>query len=399
LATVQLDRNNDTPSNIQNDRASGLSSSTAVKGPCRVATTANISLSGEQTIDGVAVVADDRVLVKDQTTGADNGIYYASTGDWQRAADFKNNDDVRQGTLINVTSGDTGSGLWKHTTADPVTIDTTSLTFDLVTLTAEFPTGAKGSLVDADRFSIADSAASLGEKYTLWSTIKSTIWTALGGLINGGTSKATPVDADELALADSADSNASKKLTWANVKATLKTYFDTLYAAAGASAFEMPVGMVIDYAGSTEPSKWLFCYGQDVSRTTYADLFTVLGTTYGSGDGSTFGLPDLRGRVVAGKDDMGGSSADRLTDQTGGLNGDTLGDTGGAETHTLTTAQMPSHTHSISGADNTSGSSTVTTSATGTTNSKTTGSAGSDNAHNNVQPTFILNKIIYTGVE
>ena len=59
----------------------------------------------------------------------------------------------------------------------------------------------------------------------------------------------------------------------------------------------------------------------------------------------------MRGRVVAGQDDMGGASANRLTDQSGGLNGDTLGDTGGSETHTLTTAQLASHTHSVSDTD------------------------------------------------
>src|SRR5262245_45971339 len=60
-----------------------------------------------------------------------------------------------------------------------------------------------------------------------------------------------------------------------------------------------PIGAVIDYAGASAPSKWLLCYGQAVSRTTYAALFDVLSTTYGVGDGSsTFNVPDLRGRVV-----------------------------------------------------------------------------------------------------
>jgi len=107
-------------------------------------------------------------------------------------------------------------------------------------------------------------------------------------------------------------------------------------------------GMVMPYAGSAAPSGWLLAYGQDVSRTTYSGLFSAIGTTYGSGDGSTtFTLPDLRGRTVAGQDNMGGTSADRLTNQTGGLNGDTLGATGGSETHTLTEAQLPAHSHSL----------------------------------------------------
>ena len=173
----------------------------------------------------------------------------------------------------------------------------------------------------------------------------------------------------------------------------------------------MPAGSVIPYAGASAPTGFLLCDGSNVSRTTYATLFAVIGTTYGAGDGSsTFALPDLRGRVVAGQDDMGGASADRLTDQTGGLNGDTLGDTGGSETHTLTTAQLASHTHSFSDTDsitvgtlvsgdsvNRGGSgqlfsnNSVTVSISGTT-----GSAGSGSAHNNVQPTIILNYIIRT---
>lgn len=108
------------------------------------------------------------------------------------------------------------------------------------------------------------------------------------------------------------------------------------------------VGEVKMYAGSSAPSGWLFCYGQAISRTTYADLYAVIGTTYGAGNGSsTFNLPDCRGRVVAGKDNMGGTSADRLTNigGFGGVNGDILGATGGAESHALSVAQIPSHNH------------------------------------------------------
>lgn len=95
----------------------------------------------------------------------------------------------------------------------------------------------------------------------------------------------------------------------------------------------VPAGCVMPFAGATPPDGWLLCYGQAVSRTSYSDLFAAIGTTYGAGDGSTtFNLPDLRGRVAAGKDDMGGSAAGRLTSAVSGA---TLGASGGEQSHTL----------------------------------------------------------------
>lgn len=156
-----------------------------------------------------------------------------------------------------------------------------------------------------------------------------------------------------------------------------------------------PAGTMTPYAGSSAPSGWLLCYGQTVSRTNYAALFLAIGTTYGAGDGSTtFGLPDIRGRVIAGKDNMGGTAASRLTSPVAGS---TLGASGGSQSHTLSTGEMPSHTHSDNafGGSSSLGYSDIGSSGIGAYTT-TTGAAGGGGAHNNVQPTFVANYIIKT---
>jgi len=115
---------------VTTDRIDGLTTDVAIKAPVVVATTANITLSGTQTIDGVAVVADDRVLVKDQTDGIENGIYDVSTTAWARSKDFNGARDVVQGTVVFVNSGTVGGPQYfKVDTANDITIGTTSITF------------------------------------------------------------------------------------------------------------------------------------------------------------------------------------------------------------------------------------------------------------------------------
>lgn len=126
----------------------------------------------------------------------------------------------------------------------------------------------------------------------------------------------------------------------------------------------VPVGSVTAFAGANAPAGWLLCAGQTVSRSQYATLFSVIGTTHGAGDGSTtFALPDLRGRVIAGEDDMGGTAANRLTSSGSGVFGNVLGATGGVETVTLTAAQsgVPAHGHGSTGGQSQSHTHTGTT--------------------------------------
>lgn len=113
----------------QEDRTTGLVGFSGMKVPVRLATTANLTLSGEQTIDGVAAVTGDRVLVKDQTDQTENGIYVVDTGDWNRAADCDGPYDLVQGSVVYVNAGSTGTGFWYCTSANPVDIESDNITW------------------------------------------------------------------------------------------------------------------------------------------------------------------------------------------------------------------------------------------------------------------------------
>jgi len=156
----------------------------------------------------------------------------------------------------------------------------------------------------------------------------------------------------------------------------------------------LPTGAIVQYAGSSAPTGYLLCNGAAVSRTTYASLYTVIGTTYGTGDGSTtFNLPNLKDKFVLGK---GSTYA-------------TLAATGGAATHTLTTSEMPTHLHYNGLADNEvvgfiyggtttgvpgSATSSITTEDTSRTYQGITSSVGGSSAHNNMPPYIVLNYCI-----
>lgn len=188
------------------------------------------------------------------------------------------------------------------------------------------------------------------------------------------------------------------------------------------SIYAIPIGASIDYWGSTTPnSAFAAPTGQAISRTTYATLFGLIGTTYGSGDGSTtFNLPNAAGRVLAQRE----GSASLLTSSFFGGNSTVLGAIGGSQFHYLTTTEMPSHSHANTLSDSghahnlsnsriygnfqtyTSGTpvlgiqlnngddNNVNTASAASGISISNASAGNDGAHNNVQPTMIVNRIM-----
>ncbi len=200
--------------------------------------------------------------------------------------------------------------------------------------------------------------------------------------------------------------------------------------APAAAPSSVPTGLISPYGGSSAPSGWLNCDGSAVSRATYSALFTAIGTTYGAGDGSTtFNLPDLRGRASVG------------IGQGSGLTNRAIGASGGEESHTLSSGEMPAHSHTVTVSDsghshgvsdpghahtgilgyatgdgdnliwnpgapriwNTSFGYATATNTTGiSVNSAATGitastaSVGSGGSHNNMQPFLALNYIIKT---
>lgn len=184
----------------------------------------------------------------------------------------------------------------------------------------------------------------------------------------------------------------------------------------------VPAGTIHLYAGATAPTGFLLCQGQTVSRNTYPTLFAAIGTNYGAGNGSTtFGIPDMQGRVAVGRAASGTFA--------------TLNNRGGAETHTLSVAEMATHTHiqnshthsqnphshfinspvgfgagaynpGMARADanspatlwsgfSLSGTAAVNQSTTAT-NQDTGGLGGVTQPHNNLQPYIVLNYIIKT---
>lgn len=120
----------------------GLLEGLDVKASCRVASTANLTLSGEQTIDGVAVVAGDRVLVKNQTDAEDNGIYVCASGAWTRSADANSSADVTAGMYTFIAEGTANAdSRWVLTTNDPIVLGTTALVFSQFSGAAEIIAG------------------------------------------------------------------------------------------------------------------------------------------------------------------------------------------------------------------------------------------------------------------
>ena len=292
----------------------------------------NVGVGGVQGPAGVAIQG---------TAPATTDVLWADTSD--------------TGLVIVPAGGTTGQVLAKSSGTDyatawatPVTSGDMALKADLAsptfTGTPTLPTGTIATTQTAGNSSTAVATTAF-------------VGTAVANLVDSA--PATLNTLDELALALGDDANfATTTATAIGLKAPLASPALTgtptaPTAAVGTNTTQIattefvqvanPTGAVIAFAGSSAPTGWLLCFGQTVSRTTYATLFAVLSTTYNTGGeaGTDFRLPDLRGRTVAGIDNMGGTDAGRL---------DIANSSGvvvGSQYVTLTGAQsgVPAHSH------------------------------------------------------
>ena len=475
--------------------ASNTSGFTYSNGASGIGATLTQNSAAVYTVDGFTFSATtQRLLVKNDTqspSGAFNGIYLCTTvgtslipAVFTRALDYDTPSDINNTGSIPVINGTVnGSTSWVQT-AQITTVGTTPLAFTQFTLS---PTTLM-TTTTYDPAAIAQQVVGTTATQTL--SNKTLTAPVISSIVNTGT----------LTLPTATTTLVGRSTTDTLTNKTLDSTSPTAFFYPG---FIQPYAGFIGSALSLVPSGWLACYGQAVSQSTYANLFsaicpnlgavaitnaspavvtlsghgfvtgdqiyfngsgtinaglsqntnyfviyigantfnlattlanaeagTKIATTgalsgtincyaqpYGGASSTTFNVPDLRGNVLAGADAMGGTAASRLTLSTAQGTYGMLGATGGEQSHTIVTAELASHNHGVTDpghghttnfASGSSGSYTYVPGGNGTlvgsnstvVNTGTTGistqNAGSGGAHNNVQPTVIVNYIIKT---
>ncbi|AVX87874.1 phage tail protein [Pseudomonas sp. VE 196-7] len=219
----------------------------------RVAASTNIVLNGAQQIDGVAVIAGDRVLVANQTLAKDNGLWIVANGDWGRASDANSSAKVTPGLTVMVEEGTAnGDSLWHLTTNAPITLGTTALTFKMLAGRTGIAAGTYKSLT-VDEYGRA-------------------------------TAGANPETLAGFGIKDS--------YTKAEVEALI------------AKASALPVGSIVAFPVDAPPPGFLELDNSVKSSATYPDLSAYLGGKFNKGDEGVgnFRLPEARGEFLRGWD-------------------------------------------------------------------------------------------------
>lgn len=414
------------------DVLGGLDDSSAYKVRCAVATTSDMTFTmiGLPIIDGYQTQLGDRILVwmnGDQTT---NGIYYipagplpvgepppVSCGAWVRAIDATNSDSMNNGTQVLVVMGQTYAGQVFVCNQNQPIFGITPITFSLSVLAAQAETSAAAASASAAAASASAAAAAAASAGT-------------GGtaslVITGGTIVLTAPQANAAILNLTGSLTADQFIDFpagiSNPRMVVlqgaTTNGFTVYVRGNAGAdvigvwfptlWTPPVSILVTptrvYWGGYEscppgtyedlpvispvPPGRLICDGSAISTALYDLLFAQIGYSFG-GAGASFSLPDNRGFVLAGADNMGTAAG-----SAGRLNNWTVKTPGGEANHTLVIGEIPSHTHSANVATGgvfPEGSTGVFAPQTGAGN---TGAAGGGGAHNNVQPTWTTLRLI-----
>ncbi|MDP9501832.1 phage tail protein [Pseudomonas protegens] len=228
-----------------------------------VATTANIALSGIQTIDGVLLPADARVLVKNQTQAKDNGLYVvSSTGVWTRAQDADTSLEVTPGLFVSIEKGTVnGDSVWQLVTDGPIVLGTTPLAFEMATGRTGVSAGSYAN-VTVDKY----------------------------GRVIAGTNPSTL---------------AGHGITDTYTKAEIESIV--------AQSSSLPVGSMVAFPRASVPPGFLEIDGSVQSIAAYPDLAAYLGTTFNKGDegAGNFRLPESRGEFLRGWDHGRGINAGR----------------------------------------------------------------------------------------
>ncbi|QOK96357.1 phage tail protein [Ralstonia pseudosolanacearum] len=302
----------------------------------RVATTAAIAKSGLQTIDGVALAAGDRVLVKDQAAApAENGIYVAAAGIWTRAADADQALEVTPGMLVPVEEGAAnGDSLWQLATNGPITIGTTALAFELVGGKTGVAAGTYRSITVNTRGQVTGGTnPTTLAGYGITDAVPAAQGLAAGIGADLATTNKAVGDLNALVApgeyyytSDNANAPSghgvlkvwreSATVVFQIVHSSDNEVFTRYRASSGTwTAWRQLVcqaGMIAYFPRTTAPNGWLKANGAAVSRTTFLGLYAEIGTTFGAGDGvNTFNLPDLRGEFLRGWDDGRGIDSGR----------------------------------------------------------------------------------------
>lgn len=316
---------------------------------------------------------------------------------------------ITKGANSTVLAVDSGGTLGYTTVTSAMITDGTIVAGDLA---ANAVTTAKITDLNVTTGKIADLAVTTGKIADAAVTAAKIDSAVAGNGLAGGAGTALSVNVDDSTLEINSDIIRVKDsgITVAKL-------------AAAVQALLLPPGLIAPYGANTAPTGWLLCDGSAVSRTTYAALFAVLSTEFGTGNGSTtFNLPDLRGRTPVGQDNLGGTAASRITSAIAGLDGTDLGAAGGDQRLHGHTHTGPSHTHTgpshqhtpnaiasfvvsgggtflaygadfeVSAVGNTSAAGTGATGASGTGNTGSTGGGSTQN----VQPSLIVGYIIKT---